>query len=164
MGAPAANRFVSAQTDRVMPAECRRSDGLMIFLFEITATLCFGLVLVKTFRRRNYPVLAVILTALLTITTGEIINAYVTRVTVYNSAFLAWFPGKRIPLAIVLAGVILTVLIYALTVAITRRIFPFFFGEEPCLSASLNRALSCPKPPPPDSRRHECFGRFSLSS
>ncbi len=102
----------------------------MIRLFEITVMLLAILVLLISIKKRVKPVLLVAATATVTIMVGEWINAHVTQVTIYNREFSLWLPDQRVPVCIIVAGVLLTLVIYAVVIRLidsVRKSYPYPF-------------------------------------
>ena len=103
----------------------------MIIVFELTFILLFIVVSLYLIKTSNHPASIVAICASITIVLGEIRNAYVTHSTTYNPDFLVWFPGRSFPLCIVLAGILLTLMIFSgssIILDLTKCKFPMSVG------------------------------------
>ncbi len=83
-------------------------------LFEIAIIIIFSLILARSIRRRSIPEISVSAMAAGTVLSGELVNNFHSKVTVYNPSFLFWIPGTGIPVFIICGGILLSLVIFML--------------------------------------------------
>ncbi len=87
---------------------------MLIPIFELGAIVFFLFLLFYIIKLNNYSALVVAALAAVTISMGELKNAYSTNATSYNPQFSLWFPDHSFPISILLAGISLTLLMFHL--------------------------------------------------
>jgi len=98
--------------------------------FIVTAYAC--LFFYRIYRKRLFNIQNIAIVAFITIMTGEIVNSYFTKVTVYDNAFILWVPGTDIPIFVVVGGIIVSVVTFLFAQLFSRTYFP-----------SLDHTLKC---------------------
>ncbi len=107
-------------------------------------TLCaFPLVVFLMLKKKRYAVLAAMAMTLLTATIAELINEFLTRVTIYNSAFTLNLPRTSVPLFIIDGAAIISALIVECAILADRR---FFEKPSKLRTAALAFILTIPLP------------------
>lgn len=113
-------RLNCTRNRKITEAHNRNIMAYIIFEFFIVAGFC--MVTVKAVKKKDYQIILVSCLAMLTVSTGEYINSFFTKVTVYNDSFLLWIPETRIPVFIIFAGALLSVILFKASQILSEKI------------------------------------------
>ncbi len=92
--------------------------GLMVFFLNF---------FVRLHRRGLKRILHIAILAVFTVSAGELLNAFHSRMTSYSPDFLLWIPGTGIPVFIIVGGAFTSVLLF-LSGQIAARSLPHSIG------------------------------------
>ena len=93
-----------------------------VLIFELLHYLIFCIAVPMIIVKRAWPAMTVIIFSAITNLMGERLNAYITKVAVWSPEYLLWFPGGKIPVYVIVAGPLLSLLIYGISVLILHRL------------------------------------------
>jgi hypothetical protein len=90
----------------------------------------------RIIRRRLFRIIVIGSFAFATVTSGEIINNFVSRGAIYNPSFLIWVPFTEIPVFILMGGPLLSIIIFLLGQIIGRG-WNKFLGRYGTIAATF---------------------------
>ncbi|HCE44502.1 MAG TPA: hypothetical protein DET40_13225 [Lentisphaeria bacterium] len=94
---------------------------IIYILFEFLVIGLFLGLLANSLRKRKVPDMTVMILSMGTVIAGELVNNFVSKVTVYNSSFLIWIPGTQIPVFIICGGIVVSLLLFMIANRISNK-------------------------------------------
>ncbi|HBC88124.1 MAG TPA: hypothetical protein DCZ94_14330 [Lentisphaeria bacterium] len=81
-------------------------------LFEFAVIGVLLALIIRSVKKIDKTAILVMFFSLATVATGELINNFTSKVTVYNPAYILWIPRTDIPVFIICGGVLTSFLLY----------------------------------------------------